>query len=82
MTIIPVVMTWDGLVTRHFKRYMNQLQVSKRLQAYMQTVVLKKTCESILVDMRKRQDWLEEEVSQLMDQMEVNPAGSEESENV
>ena len=82
VTIIPVVMTWDGLVTRHFKRYMNQLQVSKRLQAYMQTVVLKKTCESILVDMRKRQDWLEEEVSQLMDQMEVNPAGSEESEIV
>ena len=80
VTIIPVVMTWDGLVTRHFKRYMNQLQVSKRLQAYMQTVVLKKTCESILTDMRKRQDWLEEEVSQLMDQMEVNPAGPEESE--
>ena len=24
---IPVVMTWDGLVTRHFKRHMKQLQV-------------------------------------------------------
>ena len=59
---------------------MNQLQVSKRLQANMQTVVQKKTCESILTDKRKRQDWLEEKVSQLMDQMEVNPDGSEESE--
>ena len=36
--------------------------------------------EYIMTDMRKRQDWLEEQVSQLMDQMEVNPAGPEESE--
>src|SRR5690349_13666370 len=35
VTIIPVVMTWDGLVTRHFKRYMKQIKVSNRLQAYI-----------------------------------------------
>ena len=73
VTIIPVVMTWNGLVTRHFKRYMQQLQVKKRLQAYMQTVVLKKTCESILADYRNGREWLEEEVSELMDQVETNP---------
>ena len=73
VTIIPVVMTWDGLVTRHFKRYMQQLQVKKRLQAYMQTMVLKKTCESILADYRNGCEWLEEEVSELMDQVETNP---------
>ena len=57
-------MTWNGLVTRHFKRYMQQLQVKKILQAYMQTVVLKKTCESILADCRNGREWLEEEVSE------------------
>src|SRR5690606_1814057 len=41
VTTIPVVMTWDGLVTRHFKRYMKQLQVDAKLQAYIQSVVLK-----------------------------------------
>jgi len=66
-------MTWNGLVTRHFKRYMQQLQVKKRLQAYMQTVVLKKTCESILADYRNGREWFEEEVSELMDQVETNP---------
>ena len=40
---IPVVMTWDGLVTNHFK----QLGIFSRLQAYIQIVVLKRTCESI-----------------------------------
>ena len=41
VTIIPVVMTWDGLVTRYFKHYMKQLDVKQRLLAYFQTVVLK-----------------------------------------
>ena len=75
VTVIPVVMTWDGLVTGHFKRYAKQLQVEDRLVAYMQSVVLKKTCESILVDCRngQRGDWLEEEIDQMMDQLEANP---------
>ncbi|MDE5978285.1 MAG: reverse transcriptase family protein [Turicibacter sp.] len=52
VTIVPVVLTWDGLVTRHFKRYMSQLGVSERIQAYIQGQTLKRTCESILVDAR------------------------------
>jgi len=75
VTQIPVVMAWDGLVTNHFKRHMKQLQVSSRLQAYMQTVVLKRTCESILVDCRIQNNWIEEELSTAMDQLENNPAG-------
>ena len=82
VTIIPVVMTWDGLVTRHFKRYMKQLQVKPRLQAYMQTLVLKRTCESILVDCRGRREWLEEEESELMDQLESNSVEPEESDQM
>ena len=80
VTIIPVVMTWDGLVTRYFKHYMKQLEVKPRLLAYMQSVVLKKTCESIISTCRDpRNDWLEEEASELMAQLEVSSAGAEES---
>ena len=70
---IPVVMTWDGLVTRHFKGYMKQLDVNDRLMAYMQSVVLKRTCESILEDCRRiqRGDWLEEEVDAMMAQLKT-----------
>ena len=80
VTIIPVVMTWDGLVTRHFKHYMKQLDVKKRLLAYIQTVVLKKTCESIIATCRDpRNDWLEEEASDLMAQLEVSQVGTDEN---
>ena len=83
VTIIPVVMTWDGLVTRYIKHYMKQLGVEQRLLAYMQTLVLKKTCESILATCRDpRNDWLEEEASELMAQLENGPAGTEENEEL
>ena len=47
--------------------------------AYMQSVVLKRTCESILEDCRRiqRGDWLEEEVDAMMAQLETEPAESE-----
>ena len=81
VTIIPVVMTWDGLVTRYFKHYMKQLEVEQRLLAYIQTVVLKKTCESILATCRDPlNDWQEEEASDLMAQLESDPAVTEENE--
>ncbi|KAM7281780.1 hypothetical protein ISCGN_005698 [Ixodes scapularis] len=72
-------MTWDGLLTRHFKGYMKQLEVTDRLLAYMQSVVLKQTCESILEDCRRiqRRDWLEDEVDEMMAQLETQPAGPE-----
>ncbi|XP_040078325.1 uncharacterized protein LOC120850049 [Ixodes scapularis] len=74
---VPVVMIWDGLVTRNFKGYMKQLEVTDRLLAYMQSVVLKRTCESILEDRRRIQigDWLEDEVDEMMAQLETQPAG-------
>ena len=70
-------------MTKHFKRHIKQLQVSSRLQAYIQSVVLKRTCESILVDIRANYngEWHNEEVLELMDQLEMSPAGAEE-ENV
>lgn len=76
---VPVVMTWDGLVTRHFKGYMKQLEVTDRLMAYVQSVVLKRTCQSILEDCRRiqRGDWLEDEVDEMMAQLEKQHAGPE-----
>ena len=65
-------MTWDGLVTNHFKRYMKMLEINEKIQAYMQTVVLKRTCESILIDCRQNEIWIEEEMSNIMDKMESN----------
>ncbi|XP_040064893.1 uncharacterized protein LOC120838856 [Ixodes scapularis] len=32
---LPVVMSWDGLVTKHFKSYRKQLEVTDRLMALM-----------------------------------------------
>ena len=49
---IPVVMTWDGITTRYYKKYMEKIGIDKRLQAYMQYVTLKKTLESILIEFR------------------------------
>lgn len=50
---VPVVMTWDRLVTRHFKGYMKQLEDTDRLMAYMQSVVLKRTCKGMLEDCQR-----------------------------
>ena len=72
VTLIPVVITWDGLVTKHFKRYMQQLGVNEKLQGYIQTQTLKRTCESILIDFKKNNqnhplDY--EEMGRLFDQL-------------
>lgn len=72
VTIVPVVMTWDGLVTKHFKAYMKQIDVSDKLVSYIQTVVLKRTLESILIDSREgNENWLDEENSARLEQLET-----------
>ena len=73
-----VVLTWDGLVTHHFKKYMKKLELKNRLLGYIQSVVLKRTCESILIDCRRGDDemWMEEELSDIMERMETNPDGT------
>ena len=34
--IVPYVMTWDGVVTRHHKRYVKELKIYTTLEAYIQ----------------------------------------------
>lgn len=50
VTVIPVVMTWEGLMTKHARRYMKQIGITDQIQAYLQTCCLKRTCDIILKD--------------------------------
>ena len=51
--IIPIVMTWEGIVTIYHKKYLKELGITKNIQAYMQSRTLKKTFESINLDFRR-----------------------------
>ncbi|XP_029654797.1 uncharacterized protein LOC115228332 [Octopus sinensis] len=50
--VIPVVMTWDGIVSRFFKGHLDVLKLEERVRAYIQTVVLRKTLESMQAEER------------------------------
>ena len=51
--IIPYVLTWDGIVTKVHKYYVNQIGLSPSIEAYIQYITLKKTMESISYDYRR-----------------------------
>lgn len=51
--IIPYVMTWDGVVTKFHRNYVKELKISKHLEAYIQSLVLKKTLETISLERRR-----------------------------
>ena len=51
--IIPYVMTWDGIVSVFHKKYIKDLGITKNIEAYIQSKVLKKTLESITFDQRR-----------------------------
>ena len=50
--IIPYVLTWDGIVTTFHKRYSKEIGITDSVEAYIQSIVLKKTLESIFFDYR------------------------------
>lgn len=60
--IIPIVLTWDGVVTNYHKNYLRELGVTTNTQAYIQFRTLKKTLESVNFDFRRR--GLEEEAEE------------------
>lgn len=49
-------MTWDGVVTNYHKKYIQELGIQPSLEAYIQSVVLKKTLESISLERRRGHD--------------------------
>ncbi|TBT97841.1 hypothetical protein CWI36_2684p0010, partial [Hamiltosporidium magnivora] len=48
--IIPYIVTCDGIVAKYHKIYLKRLQISMNIKAYMQSIVLKKTAETIFFD--------------------------------
>ena len=46
--IVPYVM-----VTRHHKRYVKELKIPTNLEAYLQSLVIKKTLETISLETRR-----------------------------
>ncbi|KAM0677151.1 hypothetical protein BDAP_000649 [Binucleata daphniae] len=60
--ILPYVMTWDGLVTRCHKKYVKEIGIEPKTEAYIQSLVLRKTLESLSFERRRG---LEEETLQM-----------------
>ncbi|KAF7684706.1 hypothetical protein TCON_0091 [Astathelohania contejeani] len=51
--IIPYVMTWDGVVTKYHRNDLKELNITFIIEAYIQSMVLKKTLETILFEYRR-----------------------------
>ena len=51
--IIPYVLTWEGLVTRFHKKHRKEIGIESKTEAYIQSLVLKKTLESISFNRRR-----------------------------
>ena len=74
VTIVPIVLSWDGLVTKYYKKYMKNLDIKKQIQAYIQNIVLKRTGESLLIDFRKdclMAEWLNEDIERYFNEIEL-----------
>lgn len=50
--IIPYVITWDGIVTIYHEKYRKMLKIEDHIEAYIQSLLLRKTFESICIDYR------------------------------
>ncbi|KAF7670933.1 hypothetical protein TCON_2793, partial [Astathelohania contejeani] len=51
--IIPYVMAWDGVVTKHHRSYLKELNITFTIEGYIQSTVLKKTLETISLEYRR-----------------------------
>ena len=54
--IVPYVLTWDGVVTTFHDAHRRRIGISSRIEAYIQSLVLKKTLESISFSYRREGD--------------------------
>ncbi|KAK1348396.1 hypothetical protein LUQ84_002400 [Hamiltosporidium tvaerminnensis] len=43
-------MTWDGIVTKYHKSHIKRLEIPMNVEAYIQSIVLKETVETISFD--------------------------------
>ncbi|KAM0678375.1 hypothetical protein BDAP_001089 [Binucleata daphniae] len=56
--IVPYVMTWDGIVTKCHKKYITEIGIQPKTEAYIQALVMRKTLKSLFHERRS----LEEEL--------------------
>ncbi|KAI5173819.1 hypothetical protein PAEPH01_2043 [Pancytospora epiphaga] len=72
--IIPYVMTWDGVVTKYHRRHSKDIGITESVESYIQTIVFKKTLESISFEYRRG--------AERLDETEDKPVQSREQEHV
>ena len=51
--IIPYVLTWDGIVSYIHRRHVKELGLPPNIEAYAQSLALKKTLECVTLDRRR-----------------------------
>jgi len=71
--IIPWVMTWDGIVTKMHKHYLKEIGISNTIEAYMQSIVLRKTLESISFDYRREGEICQEQSLEAKGKSDIEP---------
>ncbi|KAL0265725.1 UNVERIFIED_CONTAM: hypothetical protein PYX00_011440 [Menopon gallinae] len=48
VSMIPYVMTWDGIVTPYHMKYQKEIGIPRSVEAYIQTVALRRTAASMV----------------------------------
>ena len=48
VSVIPYVMTWDGVVTPYHKKCQREIGIPRNVEAYIQTVALRRTLASVV----------------------------------
>ncbi|KAF7683587.1 hypothetical protein TCON_1203 [Astathelohania contejeani] len=51
--IIPYIMVCDCIITKYHRNYLKELNITPTIEAYIQSTVLKKTLETILLEYRR-----------------------------
>ena len=67
-------MTWDGIVTKTHKYYLKELGIGNQIEAYMQSLTIKKTLESISLDYRRGGEITIEQVKEIKENEDVRPS--------
>ena len=68
---IPIVVTWNGLITKFNKAYCNQIELDDFTLSYLQKCILHETLKIIMQNFNKKSEYLYEEM-ELESDLEIN----------
>jgi hypothetical protein len=71
-------MTWDGIVTKTHKYYLKELRICNIIEAYMQSLVIRKTLESISLEHRRGEEIIQEQPAEIVENVEILPCNQDE----